>query len=384
MIKILILTDFSSGYSRDLLKGVVKYSQEVGMWAFYRMPLYYRVVYGDEGVVEWAKKWKADAIIAQLTDFNVSLLHDLNIPIIIQNYKDRTDNVSNLTGDYKGTGTIAADFFIQRSYSKFAYYGMEETVWSRERYIGFKDRVLEFGGELFEYFECAQPQERWTYDLNTLGQWIQSLPKPIALFACDDQFALNVSETCNIFNISVPEEVAILGVDNDELLCNISMPPISSIELDVENGGYVAAQTLHQFINNEIVEAIDIVVKPIQIVKRKSTEMYAVTDKYIMKVIEYIDKNYGQPISVEDILKLIPLSRRLLEKHFRKHVNISIYQFVLQVRIDHFSELLLQTNKPISSIAPLCGFDSNQNVSRIFYKFKRTTPVQFRKMYKKK
>ncbi|MDR2913644.1 MAG: transcriptional regulator, partial [Tannerella sp.] len=133
MIKILLLTDFSSEYSRNILKGVVKYSKEQGCWAFQRMPLYYRMVYGEIGVLDWAKKWKADAIIALLKDVNVELLNDLHIPIIVQNYRDRNQHVSNLTGNYHGTGVMAARFFMNKGYKQFAYYGFKGTIWSRER-----------------------------------------------------------------------------------------------------------------------------------------------------------------------------------------------------------------------------------------------------------
>ena len=126
MAKILLLTDYSSGYSRNLLKGIVKYSKQFGSWVFYKMPLYYRKVHGEQGVVDWAKTWGADAIIAQLEDcVNVEQLKKLNIPIIVQNYRERSSEISNLTGDYFNTGVMAANFFLQRGFTNFAYYGIK-------------------------------------------------------------------------------------------------------------------------------------------------------------------------------------------------------------------------------------------------------------------
>jgi LacI family transcriptional regulator len=121
MIKILILTDFTSVYSSSLLRGIIKYSHEIEELSFYRMPLFYRSQYGDKYVASWAKKWKADAVIVQIQDLDLSHFSNLNIPIIIQNYYDRVDNVINLTGDYIGTGYLAADFFIKRGFKNFAY-----------------------------------------------------------------------------------------------------------------------------------------------------------------------------------------------------------------------------------------------------------------------
>lgn len=236
MIRVLVLTDFSSGYGRNLLRGIVRYSQQVGGWTFYRMPLSYRMLHGDKGVVEWAKKWGADAIVAQLGDVDIKLLRDLKIPIIVQNYQDRISGVCNLTGDYIGTGRIAADFFLRKGYYNFAYYGITDTVWARERGEGFRLELEQRGYRAYQFLESSPMREAWNYDLESLGQWLLSLPKPVGLFACDDQFALQVSETCQIFSIRVPEEVSILGVDNDELLCNIASPQLSSIMLDVENG----------------------------------------------------------------------------------------------------------------------------------------------------
>ncbi len=119
MKKILLLTDFSSGYSRSLLHGIVRYSKEYGPWVFYRMPQYYRELYGDAGVVRWAKKWKADAIIAQLGNIDLDKLNKLKIPIIIQNYRERAAKICNITGDYFKTGVMAAEFFLSRGFSNF-------------------------------------------------------------------------------------------------------------------------------------------------------------------------------------------------------------------------------------------------------------------------
>ena len=153
MIRVLVLTDFSSGYGRNLLRGIVRYSQQVGGWTFYRMPLSYRMLHGDKGVVEWAKKWGADAIVAQLGDVDIKLLRDLKIPIIVQNYQDRISGVCNLTGDYIGTGRIAADFFLRKGYYNFAYYGITDTVWARERGEGFRLELEQRGYRAYQFLE---------------------------------------------------------------------------------------------------------------------------------------------------------------------------------------------------------------------------------------
>ncbi|HML70659.1 substrate-binding domain-containing protein [Macellibacteroides fermentans] len=382
MAKILLLTDFSSGYSRNLLKGIVRYSKEVGNWSFQRMPLYYRMLYGENGVVEWAKKWQADAIIAQLSDVNIELLNDLNIPIIVQNYRDRNKAVSNLTGDYFNTGVMAAKFFLNRGYRNFAFYGFKGAIWSRERADGYSHEIEKQGYKLAVLENDNKDREEWSYNHTVLGNWLQSLPKPVALFACDDHFALQISETCNVYNINVPDDIAILGVDNDDLLCNISDPPLSSIVLDVENGGYNAGKLLHQLITKEITEPFNIVVNPLIIERRKSTEKYAVSDKNIRTILNYIEKNYANHLSVEELVKQVPLSRRVLEKKFKEETGESLYQYIQNYRIDQFTRLLITTDYSLFEAALQSGFENYKNVSRVFRKYKSLSPAEYRKRYK--
>ncbi|HBG23942.1 MAG TPA: transcriptional regulator [Rikenellaceae bacterium] len=382
MIKILILTDFTSTYSRSLLRGIVKYSQEVEELSFYRMPLFYRSAYGDKYVISWAKKWKADAIIGQLQDLNISLYSKLNIPIIIQNYYDRANNVINLTGDYIGTGYMAADFFMKRGFKNFAYYGIVETIWSRERYQGYKERVEENNLSFYEYLENERSRERRAFNLDNLAKWLKSLPKPIAIFACDDQYALYISETCKIHDISIPNEISLMGVDNDNLFCNISNPPLSSILLDVEYGGYLVAKTICQLIKGEITQPEDIFVRAIQIVKRESTEKFTIRDRYILNVVEHIEHNFKNTISVDSLLKIVPLSRRVLEKRFRQNTGSSIYNYILSLRVENICHLLINTDRSIEYIATESGFKSNQNMSKLFFQFKQMTPSEYRKNYR--
>lgn len=382
MIKILLLTDFSSGYGRSLLEGVVRYAREAGPWAFYRMPLYYRELHGDEGVVRWAEEWGADAIIAQLTDVDLDILNRLDIPIIVQNYKERYHGLSNLTGDYYGTGVMAASFFIRKGYKAFAYYGFLDTVWMRERGEGFRDTVADHGYPVYVLDDDGQMSGgQWNFDAERVSRWLLDLPKPVALFACDDYYALQITEVCKMYNIDIPGDIAVLGVDNDNLLCNISDPSLSSIELDVENGGYEVGKLLHQFIEKKITAPVDVIIKPVRIVARGSTERFAVSDKYIGQVLDYIDENYRNPLSVDDLIRIIPYSRRVLEKKFKDETGMSVYQYIQQQRIDKFASLLIATHLPLVEAAANAGFTDYKNISRIFVKMKGMTPLQYRKRF---
>lgn len=379
VIKILLLTDFSSGYSRDLLRGIVKYAQDRKNWAFYRMPMYFRMMHGDKAIIKWAKKWNVNAIIAQMNDINVEKLRELNIPIIVQNYGDRIPGICNLTGDYIGTGEMAAEYFIGLGYKNFAYYGISETIWSRERFIGYRDRLSRAGYSVMTFFEHISNREAWMQNFDDIRKWLTSLPDSTAIFVCDDYYALHLSETCKLYGIPVPDKLVILGVDNDEMMCNISSPPLSSIVIDAKNGGYMAGQVIEELIRNKAKEPFNIIVQPLQVISRGSTRKYVIQDKYVMRVVEYIETNYMNPLTIPELLELVPISRRVFEKRFRQETGTSIYQFLLKYRTDRMAELLQTSKRSIEDIAISCGFNDSRNISRIFSTHKGMTPSEFRK-----
>lgn len=384
MIKILVLIDYSSEFSRRLMRGLIKYSKANGPWIFHRLPSYYKTLYGKKDIVEWAKEREVDAIIALWDHEDTNRLKKLNIPVLLQNYKSRSEYYSNLTGDYYGTGVMAANFFIDRKFQNFAFYGSKDVVWSRERAKGFKDEVLNAGGK-YHYFESENLRsEEWGASHILLDEWLLSLPKPVAIFACDDNFALQVSEICKLNNIRIPQDVSLLGVDNDDLICNLSDPPISSIVLDIENGGYEAGRLIHQLIKKERTEPFNIVIKPTRFELRQSTEIYNVEDEYIKVVVRHLTKKFNTNICIDDLSQIVPLSRRNLEIRFKKELNTSIYQFILGLRVNHLANLLLTTDRSLFDLALESGFNDCKNISRVFKKFKGVTPIEYRQEWENK
>lgn len=381
MKRILILIDYSSEFSRRLLRGLIQYSNEHGPWLFYRLPAYYKAMYGKEGIVEWAKKWKADAILAKWDHEGTNLLSTLNIPIVLQNYKSRSQHFSNLTGDYFGTVVLAAKFFIKRRFKNFAFYGNKDVIWSQERAAGFRKEVENAGGNYYFFESEDLGGKEWGSTHAELDDWLLSIPKPVGLFACDDDFALRMSQICKINNIKIPEEISLLGVDNDELICNLSDPPISSIVTEVEKGGYEAGRLIDRMLKKEIKNPTDIIIKPVRFELRKSTERYDISNDYISEVVQYIEDNFTSDINIDNLTHLVPLSRRNLEVKFKEEMGTTIYQFILSCRIDYFADLLLTTDRTLYDMALESGFNDCKNISRIFKKYKGCTPIEFKKNY---
>lgn len=381
MIRVLVLIDYSTEFSRRFLDGLIQYAQDAGEWSFYRLPIYYKSMYGEEGVIEWAQKWNASVIIAQWNYMSLESLNKLQIPVFLQNYKEESKLFSNITGDYVAMGVMAANFFIRRQFKNFAFYGNKGYIWSIERAEGFRNEIEKINGNYF-YFESEDLDGRlWGNTHVQLEDWLISLPKPIAIFACDDSFAIQISEISKLNNINIPKEIALLGVDNDQLICNLSDPPISSIKLDAEKGGYELGQKIQYAIKRQDFKPFNITINPLEIELRKSTENYNIKDKNILHIIKYIQENYNLPLKIEKLTTLVPLSRRGLEVKFKNEIGISIYQFILNLRIEHFTTLLVTTNLSIEEITIKSGFNDYSNTYRLFKKVTGFSPTEYRKLH---
>jgi LacI family transcriptional regulator len=384
MIKIILLTDFGEEYGTSLLKGITRYSQKYGPWVFCRMPGYYREMKGMDGILKWAKEWKADGILGQFyNNSSVEKLMNEGIAVVAQDFKERHKNIPNITGDYFKTGRMGADYFLRKGFENFAFYGFKNIVWSRERSEGFEKRVNEEGFEVhyFEHKRRFKSRELWYYKPSALSKWLKSLPKPIALMACDDNQGMHITEACRLTNIRIPEEVAVLGVDNDEMLCNLSDPPLSSVSLDTEKGGYEAARLLETMIKSNNQTYYDIVVEPTQIITRNSTDIYAAKDKNVGMALKYIHNNIEKNLKVKDVLEQVPLSRRSLEKRFSQVTGYPVYEYIFNLRIEKFTQKLLETDLSVFEIAVDLGLNDSKNIARQFRQIKGCTPSEYRKKY---
>ena len=384
MIRLILLTDFTEAFAHNLLRGILEYSKGREPWVICRMPPYYKQYHGITGVLEWAKKWHADAIIAQFDeDDDVDIFRENGLIALAQDYKSRFSVIPNITSDYKLTGRMAADFFLQKGFRNFAFYGYEEVIWSEERCMGFRDRIVEkgFGNNFFEYQK--QPlKSLWYYEPAPLVNWIKSLPHPIALMACDDTQGNKILEVCRVLDIKIPEEVAVLGVDNDEITCSLSDPPLSSVNLNIMKGGYEAAQLIEKLIHDKGISWEDVVIQPTIITNRLSTDIYSTGDPHVLIALKYIHHNLTHKITVEDIVQQVPLSRRLLEIRFKEITGNSIYQYIINLRMERFSQLLLEVNEPIADIAISAGLPDYKNLARQFKSWKNCTPAEYRKIHR--
>lgn len=384
MIRLILLTDFTEAFAHNLLRGILEYSKGREPWVVCRMPPSYKQANGIPGVLEWAKKWEVDAIIAQFDDTDeVELFRQNGIIALAQDFKSRFSVIPNITSRYKQTGQMAADFFLQKGFRNFAFYGYKDVVWSEERCMGFRDRIVEKGfGDCFFEYQKQSLENLWYYESEPVANWIKSLPRPVALMACDDTQGNKIMELCRVLGIKIPEEVAVLGVDNDEIICGLSDPPLSSVNLNIVKGGYEAARLIERLLRDKDAISEDVVIQPVTIVNRLSTDIYATDNPVILTALKYIHQNLVNKISVEDIVRQVPLSRRLLEIRFKQVTGQPIYQYISNLRMERFAQLLLANTEPVADLAVQVGLADAKNLARQFKEWKGCTPVEYRKWNK--
>lgn len=384
MIRLILQTDFTEAFAHNLLRGILEYSKGREPWVVCRMPPSYKQANGIPGVLEWAKKWEVDAIIAQFDDTDeVELFRQNGIIALAQDFKSRFSVIPNITSRYKQTGQMAADFFLQKGFRNFAFYGYKDVVWSEERCMGFRDRIVEKGfGDCFFEYQKQSLENLWYYESEPVANWIKSLPRPVALMACDDTQGNKIMELCRVLGIKIPEEVAVLGVDNDEIICGLSDPPLSSVNLNIVKGGYEAARLIERLLRDKDAISEDVVIQPVTIVNRLSTDIYATDNPVILTALKYIHQNLINKISVEDIVRQVPLSRRLLEIRFKQVTGQPIYQYISNLRMERFAQLLLANTEPVADLAVQVGLADAKNLARQFKEWKGCTPVEYRKWNK--
>ena len=375
MARVILMTDFSEAYARSLLLGIARYVHDNSeAWSICRLPTSLRDAYGIEYVVEYAKKIRADAIIGQFYETDdISLFKNNGIIAIAQDFKSKFTSIPNITGEYIHSGEMAATYFLEKGFKNFAFYGISEVIWSDERYEGFKNAVLKSDPTNFLSDLRPPKTDLWKYDFEEVTRWLHSLPKPVAIMACDDNQAYYITEACNLLKMkegeeifNIPEDIAVIGVDNDETICNLCSPTLSSISQNVEEGGYNVAKMIDRKIRVPNSENEDIIVRSTHIVTRRSSEVFVNEDSAVSKVLKLIHENISSNISVKDILAEIPMSRRLIETRFRKSMKTSLYDYIVRMRVSRMAQLLSE-GKTVSE----SSFELGQPILRICREYLR-------------
>lgn len=386
--KIVLLVEHSRTFGRGILYGIARYSRLHGPWAFYRHPPYYMEPWGPRKTLSWLKnivhKFDADGVIMRAAR-NAEAVLEIDLPIIVLDVNERIPALANIICSDIEIGKVGAEYLLNRGFQHFAYCGFDDMRWSRERGEGFRNRVKEAGFETSVYVQPKSKSNRsWEKEQSFVVDWLRLLPKPVALMVCNDDRGQYVTEACKIAGLHVPEELAIIGVDNDELICDLTDPPLSSVSINTEMAGYEAAELMEKLMAGEEMAGRIITVEPTHVVTRKSTDILAIEDHEVAEAVRFIRRNAKRSLQVNEVAEAAALSRRVLEKRFRAILNRSVHEEIKRIRINLLTEMLTQTDMSISEITSEMGFPGPEHVARYFRKVKGMSLIDFRKKYVRK
>ena len=286
-----------------------------------------------------------------------------------------------MTSDSEGVGRAAAEAFLGKGFGHFAYVpDVYDWDWSALRGQGFAMRLAAEGLPCAHY-RCPNDRARkdWALDQKHLARWLHELPKPVAILAAHDARARQILETCHGNGLNVPGEVALLGVDNDEMICENTTPTLSSVQPDFEAGGYEAARLLEELMRGKARGVCNICYGVKQVVLRESSRFAHAVDRRYLRGLEFIRLNAGTAITVTDVARHMGVSRRLSEMLFRRHVGHSILDEIQDVRLSRLKTFLCETTLPIGTITWQCGYQSENHVKRVFKQKTGLTMSQYRK-----
>jgi LacI family transcriptional regulator len=371
-----LLVETSNAYGRGLMDGIIAYQREHELWSIY-------VGEQERGArpPAWLRNWKGNGIIARIeTEAIASVVRRMHLPTVDVSAARRVKNIPWVETDDREIARLAARHLIDRGFRTLAYCGEPHFNWSKWREQHFIASAEEVGCE-YHTFHGKSPSEKdysWTRERRRLKAWVQELPKPIGVMACYDFKGQQLLDVCRELDIAVPEQMAVIGVDNDARLCRLCTPPLSSVIPDTHRTGYEAAQLLDRMMRGEKVDVDAMLIPPLGIAERQSSDVYAIEDTDIATALRYIREHACEGITVANVLHAVPLSRRMLEHRFLKLVRRTPHAEIIRIRMERAARLLRETDLSLAEIADRAGFADANYLSVAFKKQTGVSPRAYR------
>jgi LacI family transcriptional regulator len=384
--RVALLIESSRTYGRGILRGIARYAHVNGPWSIYAAE---RELHS--GLPEWLRTWKGDGIIARIEDSRMAAaLVRLGHPVVDTLGNKRFGAIPGFDTDARAVAQLAADFFLRAGFRHLAFCGYRGIPFSDRREAGFAACLAEhgrkaqvFSSKLSHYPPAnIQATEQSGLSAETaIARWLRQQPRPLGLFACNDVRAQQVLNACREHGLRVPEEVAVIGVDDDDVLCNLCEPPLTSIEPDTERLGYEAAALLERMMKGKGPKTGLVQIPPLRVVERASTDVVAIADPILVEAVRFIRDHVDEGIGVKDVLTRVGRSRTDLEQRFRHGLDTSIRLEILRRRMDRACSLLQQTELRLDEIARRAGFSTTAHLCRLFQHRLDQTPTEYRRRH---
>ena len=378
--QVALIMKSSQRYDRRIVRGVATRVHETGNWSLY-------VEEDPQLRIPEMKTWRWDGIIADFDDRKTAeTVRGLSIPVVGIGggfgWYDDDSGIPYVTTDNDAIGTLGAEHLLDRGFTRFAYCGLPPNRingWSALRGRVFRRRIESAGFSCSMFTGRKRTARQWGKLQGELSEWLVSLPTPVGLMTCNDIRARHVFEACRQLGVRVPDDVAVIGVDNDEVMCELTKPPLTSIEQGSRRIGYEAALLLERLIAGKKVPRKRTLLEPEGIVVRQSTDILAIEEDTIAQAVAFIREHACDPIQVSDVLGRVDVSRSTLDKQFRATLGRTVHAEMQRVKIEQAKRLLATTEMPIRHIAPRCGFEYLQYFTTVFRQQTGRTPGQYRK-----
>lgn len=370
--RVALLIETTRSYGRNVLRGIGDYAKVYGPWLFFlptEMPI---------RSIPSRDEWDGDGIVAQPHQDKRFLkeLAECGIPVVSLSGPPGAGGLHAVRANQSAVAELAIAHFRERGFQRMAYCGNpSELKWPPTGEL-FRS-LAESHGHACSTYEPAYDRQARTLRLAHLADWLKSLKKPVGLLAGSDPRAREVLDACQLAGLHVPEEVAVLGVNDDELFCEMANPPLSSVIHNARRIGYEAAAMLDRLMSGKKVVA-DVVVDPLGVKSRQSTDLLAIEDAEVATAVRYIRENACSGIRVEDVLDQVALSRRSLEKRFRQSLGRLPNAEIRRVQIERVKELLVSSDYKLEKIASLTGFSTAQYLAGLFHRMVNMTPGAWR------
>lgn len=368
---ILVLMDQDVGHHGGVMRGASAYARLNKRWLFQPSS----PAYGDPRVL--IESLRPDGVLLTLT--NPVWEKDLTargIPAV--NVGEHLVSALPLVSiDTLQVGKLAAEYFLERGYRNFGFHGDSRIPFSQKCERGFVQTLAKHGLDCAtcDYYVSGSLSENEARRV----RWVVSLRKPAAMFACNDFFALRIAEACRKGGVRVPEDVALLGQDNNDILCEMCYPPLSSITIPSVQVGFEAARVLDRMMSGRPAPKRPILFKPTGVVTRQSSDIVAVKDTDVSAAVRFIRDNVHRPLDVSEILEEVPISRRSLERRFKRALGRTPLMEIRRVHLERAKDLLARTDLTLQEIAERSGFMNAANFSKIFKKAVEITPIAYRR-----
>ncbi len=378
-----LLIESSRTYGRGVLRGIARYTHIHGPWSIFAQE---RELHS--GIPAWIKNWRGDGIIARIENRRMAReLLRLGLPVVDVLGNEKHEGIPGFDTDAEAVARLAADFFIKAGFPEIAFCGYRGIPFSDRREQALKARLATFNRQLlvcsprlsnYPSSHIQAIEESGVAMQKTIAGWLRQQRHPLALVACNDVRAQQVLNACREFSLKVPEQVAVMGVDNDDVLCSLSEPSLTSIQPDTERLGYEAAALLDRLMRGHRAETGIRQIPPLTMVERDSTDVIPVDDPILVRALRLIREQLTRGIGVKDVVHRAGRSRTDLEQRFRRHLKISIHGEILRQRLDRACDLLRQTDLRIDEVAGRSGCNTSAHLCRLFQRHLQTTPGHYR------